>query len=195
MKAYPSQGCLHLPSPVVIAGLVPLLSGLRSTSGKTGCHRVCGSPPSQPPPVKGGGNFLSRFNNFPLPLRRGRAGVGVSTSQPQAVRHGAFDLESCDYPLALAPCKTTLSDKRKKAKPDSSGRNRASKAENPSNAIPPAYPVRGTNGWHSRRASPPASSSAMHPARPTPPSQRFAGRSQEACKRNRVRWSRLECAA
>ena len=71
--------------------------------------------------IKGGGDFLSRFNNFPLPLRRGRAGVGVTPYPPQAVHHGALGFLSSHQPLALTPCKTTLSDKRKKAKPDSSG--------------------------------------------------------------------------
>ena len=121
MKPYPSKGCCSWVSQIVIAGLVPLLSGLRSASGKVGCHRVCSSPPSHPPPVKGGGDFLSRFNNFPLPLRRGRDGVGVTPSPPQAVHHGALGFLSSHQPLALMPCKTTLSDKRKKPKPDSSG--------------------------------------------------------------------------
>ena len=115
-----TMDCRSLSSGLT-RGSSPLLSGLGSASGETGCHRVCGSPPSQPPPVKGGGDSLSGFNNFPLPLRRGRAGVGVTPYPPKATHHGALGFASCGHPLALTPCKTTLSDKRKKAKPDSSG--------------------------------------------------------------------------
>ena len=47
--------------------------------------------------------------------------MGVTPYPPKATHHGALGFASCDQPLALTPCKTTLSDKRKKAKPDSSG--------------------------------------------------------------------------
>ncbi len=81
------------------AGQSSLLSGYTRQYGKQAVVEYASHAPPNLPPSRGEEVLFSRFNNFPLPLRWGRAGVGVTPLPPQAVRHGVFDLLSCDHPL------------------------------------------------------------------------------------------------
>ena len=91
------------PGPRWIAGTSPLLSGLRSTSRRTGCHRVCGSPPTQPPPVKGEEILSAVSITSPSPFDGGGLGWGCQplNRRPSVTARSVSRPATNPWPLRL----------------------------------------------------------------------------------------------